>query len=252
MNNNPLVSIVVPNYNGKKYLKQCIDSVINQSYNNWELIICDDNSTDDSKEIIHSYQDKRIVPPIMLKQNQGAAVTRNMAIERAKGSFIAFLDNDDYWSPTKLEEQLKFMIENKYLFTYTNYIQFSEHKKRYVKCVNRVTKSKLLKNNYILTSTVMYNAQKLGKIYMANIRKRQDWSLFINIIEKSKYAYNLNKDLTYYRKHKDSISAKKLGLIKYNFNFYHNVLGYNKIISYLLMLRYITYYLLKKSKEKFF
>lgn len=251
MSKTPLVSIVVPNYNGEKFLKECIDSVLSQTYNNWELIICDDNSVDNSLDIINSYNDSRIISPIVLKENQGAAIARNKAIECVKGSYIAFLDNDDYWAPTKLEEQLKFMINNNYLFTYTDYIQFSGDKRKLVRCIDHVTKRKLLKNNYILTSSVIYYAEKLGKIYMANIRKRQDWSLFINIIEKSQNAYNYSKGLTYYRKHDNSISANKLDLLKYNFYFYHKVLEYDKFISYLLMTRFIFYYMLKKIKEKF-
>ena len=113
----------------------------------------------------------------------------------------------------------------------------------------KVDKKTLLKNNYILTSTVIYDAKKLGKIYMANIRKRQDWSLFINIIERSGPAYCLTEALTYYRKHDQSLSANKFNLIKYNYDFYHKVLGYGKTTSFFMLCRYMLHYFLKKFKE---
>ncbi len=251
MKDNPLVSIITPNYNGAKYINKCINSVLNQSYTDWELIICDDNSTDNSLDIINSYNDKRILAPIQLQKNQGAAVARNLAIEKASGNFIAFLDNDDYWTNDKLMKQINFMKKNNYSFSYTNYVQFNSKKRKGINCKNKVTKKDLLKNNYILTSTVIYNAEQLGKIYMANIRKRQDWSLFINIIEKSKYAYNLPEELSFYRRHEDSISSNKLQLFKFNFDFYNSVLGYSKTYSILLMTRFLFYYVIKKFKEKF-
>ncbi len=211
----------------------------------------EDRSTDNSLEVIRSFKEKRIIPPLSLEINQGAAVARNKAIEHAKGSFIAFLDNDDHWAPEKLKEQLYFMLENNYEFTYTDYFQFSTTYNKRIRCKMKVNYNDLLRNNYILTSTVMYNADALGKIYMENIRKRQDWSLFINIIRKSGSAYNLPKPLAYYRRHEESLSATKLDLIKYNFNFYHKVLGFSWTESFFLMIRFLFYYFLKKFKERF-
>src|SRR6056297_1828328 len=246
----PLISIIMPNYNGAKFLSQSISSVLEQTYPFWELIICDDRSTDNSLEVIGSFKDERIIPPLSLEINQGAAVARNKGIEHAKGIFIAFLDNDDHWAPQKLQEQLYFMLENNYEFTYTDYFQFSATYNKRIKCKMKVNYHALLRNNYILTSTVMYNAQATGKVYMENIRKRQDWSLFINIVRKAGSAYNLPKPLTYYRRHDESLSASKLDLIKYNFNFYHKVLGFSKIRSFFLMIRFLYYYFLKKIKER--
>lgn len=251
IDNRPLVSIIMPNYNGAAFLGQTIHSVLNQSYTNWELIITDDLSTDDSLEKIKQFNDPRILPPIELKTNMGAAIARNRAIEIAKGELIAFLDNDDLWVPSKLEKQVGFMMDNAFLFTYTDYILFSENDEAVIKCIKKVNYHDLLKNNYILTSTVIYNAKVLGKVYMGNIRKRQDWSLFINIIKKSKMAYCLTESLSYYRRHGNSLSAKKTDLIKYNFNFYNKVLGFSKAKSALLMCRFLIYYFIKKTKERF-
>ena len=224
MKDQPLVSIIVPNYNGADFLARCIDSVLEQTYDNWELIICDDNSTDYSLEILAKYNNTKILPVIVLEQNQGAAVVRNRCIEVAKGDYIAFLDNDDFWHPEKLEKQIQFMIDNDYGFTYTDYIQFSPDYEKTIRCKKRVSRRILLRNNYILTSTAIYNTTKLGKIYMADIRKRQDWSLFLNILEKTPHAYNLAEPLTHYRKHSKSLSNNKLGLLKYTFDFYNIIL----------------------------
>ncbi|UJH69042.1 glycosyltransferase family 2 protein [Allomuricauda sp. SCSIO 65647] len=251
MKDSPLVSIIVPNYNGAEFLEECIDSVISQTYKNWELIICDDNSTDGSLEIVCKYKDKRILPPIALKKNQGAAVARNLCIETAKGELLAFLDNDDFWHPEKLKKQVDFMIRNAFDFTYTDYIQFSDSHKKIVRCKERVSKRVMLRNNYILTSTVMYNASSIGKVYMSNIRKRQDWSLFMNILNKSAHAYNLTEPLTHYRKHPKSLSNKKLGLLGYTFDFYHKVLGYGKIMAVFMLVQYLFHYFIKKIKEIF-
>ncbi|SFR58109.1 glycosyltransferase family 2 protein [Maribacter stanieri] len=252
MINNILVSIIVPNYNGAKYIEDCINSVLNQTYTNWELIICDDNSSDNSVELINNYNDDRIISPVIHNENKGAAVARNNAIRQATGEFIAFLDNDDYWDPKKLEKQVEFMLDGSYTFTFTDYVQFNTKNKKNIRCKKVVSRNDLLKNNYILTSTVIYNAKKLGKIYMANIRKRQDWSLFINIIEKSEFAYNLPLALSFYRKHEDSISSNKIDLLEYNFNFYNKVLGYSKLKSFLMMVRFLFHYFIKKIREKFF
>lgn len=245
-----LVSIIMPNYNGASFLDATIQSVVNQTYENWELIIVDDLSTDDSCQIVENIGDSRILL-YKLKENQGAAVARNTAIKMAKGQFIAFLDNDDLWSAEKLEKQITFMVQNNYAFTYTDYFYFTETENSLVKCIKKVTYNDLLKNNYILTSSVIYNAEVLGKIYMENIRKRQDWSLFINLIKKSRVAVCLTEPLTFYRKHNNSLSAKKTDLIKYNFSFYNKVLGFSKLISILLMGRFLVYYFLKKTKERF-
>jgi glycosyltransferase involved in cell wall biosynthesis len=240
----------MPNYNGAKFISQSISSVLEQTYPFWELIVCDDKSTDNSLDIIESFKDERIKSPIKMEINQGAAVARNKAIENAKGSYIAFLDNDDHWAPQKLQEQLNFMLDNNFEFTYTDYFQYSNTYTKHIKCKMKVNYHSLLRNNYILTSTVMYNAQSLGKVYMENIRKRQDWSLFINIIKKSGFAHNLPKPLAYYRKHEASLSSSKFDLIKYNFNFYHEVLGFSKSSSFFLMIRFLFYYFLKKIKER--
>src|SRR5690606_22928772 len=122
MKANPLVSVITPSYNSESFIKQTIESVQSQTYQNWEMIIVDDCSTDKTIEIIHqkSKEDTRI-HLIKLNENSGAAVARNTAIRNAKGKYIAFLDSDDFWLPNKLERQVQFMLEHDYAFSYTSY-----------------------------------------------------------------------------------------------------------------------------------
>ena len=115
-----LVSIVMPNYNGGKYLKETIDSVLSQTFDNWELLFVDDCSTDNSLEIVRSYADERI-RIFQNETNRGAAVSRNRAIEAANGRWIAFLDSDDLWLPEKLEKQVAFMKDKEIVFSFTDY-----------------------------------------------------------------------------------------------------------------------------------
>ena len=123
-----LVSIITPSYNSSKFIVECIESVLSQTYENWEMIIVDDCSKDNSKEIISelSTKDKRI-KPIFLEKNVGAAEARNTAIRQSKGKYVAFLDSDDLWNPKKLEKQLSFMHENEIAFSYTTYQFISEN-----------------------------------------------------------------------------------------------------------------------------
>lgn len=112
---NELVSIIMPSYNTAKFISKTIESVLEQTYKNWELLIVDDCSTDNTDEIVSKYDDDRIIY-LKNKKNSGAAVSRNKALKNAKGKWIAFLDSDDLWYPTKLEEQIKYMKKNKYSF----------------------------------------------------------------------------------------------------------------------------------------
>ena len=177
MENEPLVSVITPLYNSEKYISKTIESVINQKYNNWELIIINDCSKDKGPEIVKKYQnqDERI-KLINLEKNSGAAVARNIGIENAQGDFIAFIDSDDIWERNKLKEQINFMLDNDYNFSFTDYIQIDEKGKelRTIKAPKILTYNKQLLYNHIGTSTVIYNQKNLGKIYMPNLRKRQD------------------------------------------------------------------------------
>ena len=172
MENKDLVRIIMPSYNSEKYIKDSIESVLSQTYPYWELLIVDDCSTDKTVEIIKSFKDERI-RFFQNAVNSGAAISRNWALREAKGKWIAFLDSDDIWLPTKLEEQLKFMVENNYAFTYTDYrICNNGVWENYIRTTpNKVTYRKLFNYCYFSTITVMYDVNKVGLIQIGDLKK---------------------------------------------------------------------------------
>ncbi|KRF60814.1 glycosyl transferase [Bacillus sp. Soil768D1] len=222
-----LISIITPTYNCGKFIVETIDSVIKQTYQNWELIIVDDCSNDNTKELVREYtkQDNRIKYHL-LEKNSGAAIARNKAMELASGTYMAFLDSDDLWTEDKLERQLSFMKDNNYYFTCTAYEQVDEEGKRLNKTIN--TKIKTNYNGVLLScpvgnSTVMYNVKKLGKFMVPNIRKRNDDALWLQILKKEKYIYGMHDVLMKYRLRKNSISSNKVKLIKYHWYLYREI-----------------------------
>lgn len=224
---NKLVSIVTPTYNCGRFIAATIESVLNQSYSNWEMIIIDDCSKDDTKEIVEEYckKDSRI-KYYLLKTNSGAAVARTEGIKLAKGEYIAFLDSDDLWDSEKLSIQYKFMEKNNYLIVCTQYEQIDEFGSKLNKVIK--VKDKVDYNGVLLTcpignSTVMYNAEKLGKFEVPNIRKRNDDALWLLMLKKEKYIYGLDRTLMQYRVRQNSISSNKWSLIKYHWILYRDI-----------------------------
>lgn len=221
------VSIITPTYNCADFIGETIESVISQTYSHWEMIIVDDCSTDNTEEIVKKYcdLDKRI-KYIKLKENSGAAIARNKAMELSKGKYMAFLDSDDLWDENKLECQIRFMEGNGYNITCTNYEQIDESGKS----MNRIikTKDKTDYNGVLLTcpvgnSTVMYNVEKLGKFQVPNIRKRNDDALWLQMLKREKYIYGMKSNLMKYRIRSNSISSNKLDLIKYHWYLYRKI-----------------------------
>lgn len=218
-----LVSIIMPAYNCEKLVGTTIESVINQSYRNWELIVVDDCSQDNTYKIIKEYmkKDKRI-KLYRLEKNSGPAIARNKAIEKAKGKYLAFLDSDDIWFPDKLQKQLRFMEENKYYFTCTSYTKIDEEDNDLKRIVYANKKSDY---NGILkkcpgNSTVIYNAEKLGRFTIPNIKKRNDYILWLQVIKKAKYLHGIDEPLSSHRVRKGSVSSNKFSLIKYHWIVY--------------------------------
>lgn len=222
-----LVSIIMPNYNSAQFIEETITSVLSQTYENWELILVDDLSSDDSINIIESLisQDKRI-KLIKLRQNSGPAIARNCAIEEATGRYIAFLDSDDLWHPRKLSKQISFMKEHDIALSYTGYHRIEEENGGIIDQIHvpeKVEYSELLKQNIIGCLTAMYDTQKLGKVYMPDISKRQDFGLWLNILKKVPYAYGIDEPLAYYRVRTASVSSNKILASKYNWKLYREV-----------------------------
>ena len=209
---NELVSIITPCYNSEKFLDECISSVLNQTYQNWEMLIVDDNSSDNSSILINSYskKDERI-KPLYLNDNIGAAMARNKAISKAKGKYLAFLDSDDVWLPKKLEVQTNFMKKNNCSFVFSSYRVISDNEKpNYTISVpETITYKRYLKNTIIGCLTVMLDKEKFKKIEMPNLRSSHDMALWLNLLKQEKYAYGIAQDLAIYREHKLSNTSNK-------------------------------------------
>lgn len=248
---NNLVSIVMPAYNTGTYIVESIRSVIAQTYQNWELLIVDDCSSDNTIEIIQSFNDERI-RLFVNDVNSGAAVSRNRALREAKGKWIAFLDSDDLWDPKKLEKQLRFMQKNNYAFTFTDYRI----------CLNGewlpykntgpavVTRKKIYDYCYFSTITVMYDVDVIGLIQIENLRKNNDYAMWFQAIEKSK-AYRFPECLSFYIKHDGSISSgSKFTLIKWHYRLFRMGLKKGRFVSAILTANNVFHGVIKKFKYK--
>lgn len=219
-----LVSIITPVYNAEKFLHDTINSVLEQDYKNWEMILVDDCSKDNSEKIIREYEknDKRI-KYIKLEKNVGAAKTRNLALEKAKGRYIAFLDSDDVWKKNKLSKQIKFMEDRDIGFSFTEYEVMSEDGEligRDIKVPKQINYNQYLKNTIIGCLTVVIDKEKIGDFRMVDIRKNQDMATWLSILKKDVIAYGLNENLAKYRLVKGSISNNKFKTIKTVWNTY--------------------------------
>ena len=232
----PLVSIITPAYNAEKFIIQTIKSVLNQTYENWEMIIIDDCSKDLTYEKIKKYSEKdRRIKLLQNVNNKGVAFTRNKAIDIANGKYIAFLDADDLWDNQKLEKQVKFMETNKVLLSYTGYRKINEDGKirGSIKVPLKLNYNELLKNCLIGFLTSMYNQEVIGKQYFKNI-KAEDYIYWLEMIKKVKIAEGLQEDLASYRVLKSSRSSNKLDIIKHHWRIYYNIekLGIVSSIKY--------------------
>lgn len=238
-----LVSIVMPAFNCEKFISLTLDSVIKQTYQNWEVIVIDDCSTDGTAKVVQKYikKDTRI-KYYKLERNSGTALARNKAIDMAMGKYIAFLDSDDTWEPEKLTKQVNFMDENNFHFTCTSYKKIDEQGKYLNKTIFSKTKSSY--NDILRTcpgnSTVMYNAEKLGKFKIHNIRKRNDYVLWLQIIKKEKYLHGIPEPLSSHRIRNESISSNKTSLIKYHWKIYREIEKLSLSKSCGLLLYWIT------------
>lgn len=235
----PEVSIITPMYNSADFLDSMIESVLMQTFKDWELILVDDCSSDSSVDIVNKYAvgDNRI-KLIKLAYNSGAAVARNTAIEAASGRFVAFLDSDDMWLPEKLRLQIEFMKAENVALSYTSYHVISEESVRVgstIKAYKELTYSDMLKSNKIGCLTAVYDISRLGKVYMPLIRKRQDYALWLKILRKISVAKGLEQPLSLYRRRTGSISSNKIEMIKYHWQLFKNIekISTHKTIYYL-------------------
>src|SRR5690606_26481082 len=226
-----LVSIVTPLHNGENFVAETIESVLKQTYSYWEMIIVDDCSTDRGPEIVMEYvkNDSR-VRFVRNEQNHGPALTRNTAIREAKGEYIAFLDSDDLWTNDKLEKQISFMAKGNHPFTFTYYDQISEEGnflKNVDQLSDRVNYLSTMKSNKIGCLTAVYSVKYFGKVYMENIAKRQDYTLWLKLLKKIEYAYCVPHILAHYRIRENSVSSNKFKLVKFHWHIYRHIEGHS-------------------------
>jgi teichuronic acid biosynthesis glycosyltransferase TuaG len=239
-----LVSIITPLFNAGSFIRETLDSVINQTYQNWELLIVDDGSTDNGPAIVESLAKED--PRIKLFHNAtnlGPAKTRNLAIEKASGRYIAFLDADDIWFPEKLTKQIEAMQKNGYALTYTSYQKITEGGEMLgvIAVPDQVTYKKMLQSNFIACFTGIYDAQQLGKVYMPDIMKRQDYGLWLKILKMTPFGYGLTEPLGYYRVRKnDSVSSNKAAAALYHWKIYREVEKMNVLVSLYYFLHYMV------------
>ncbi len=248
-----LVSVIMATYNSQIFLLESINSIVNQTYKNWELLITDDKSTDGTLEILMKYsnQDSRIIVN-KLESNVGPAIARNHSIKLAKGRFIAFCDSDDVWNHTKLEKQIKYMLKNNAYLCYTSFDRIKQDGSliRVENIPQKVNYAMMNRHNYLGCLTVIYDRKFYNKQYMPELKKRQDWALWLLLLKPGHLAYGLNESLAKYRTRKKSIVNKISDIIFCNWSVYINVLKLNRTESVIKLIVYIIYNIFINTKLK--
>ena len=220
---NDLVSIITPSYNTARFIAETINSVLAQTYTNWEMIIVDDCSKDDTDAVVSSFADSRI-RYLKNEKNSGAAVSRNRALREAKGKWVAFLDSDDLWEPTKLEKQIAFMEHNDCHFSYTNYREIDDDGVSLGTMwtgPKKISKLSMYSFNYMGCLTVMYDRDYVGLVQIADLKKRNDYAMWVKVVKKCP-AYLLDEVLATYRVRGSGsiMDRKKSPLARVKFNYY--------------------------------
>ncbi len=203
------VDIILPNFNSFEFIDETVQSIINQKYTNWKLIIVDDNSNQETKSIIKKYEKLKKVKIFWLKRNKGAAYCRNFAINKTNSNFIAFIDSDDVWGKNKLKKQIKFMKKNNYSFTYTNYETIGLKKKNVI-TPEKISFDEFIKNTSIATSTMIVRRNISKGVKFTNSKICEDYFFKCKILKKIKFAYRLNSNLCKYRIRNGSLQSNKL------------------------------------------
>lgn len=221
-----LVSIIMPSWNAEKYISQSIQSVIDQTYQNWELIIVDDCSADRTDEVVQPYLSDPRIKYLKNEKNLGAALARNRALREAEGEWIAFLDADDLWAPQKIEKQISFMKERGYVLSYTEYEKIDENGEPlriYVSGPEVVDRRKMYRYDYVGQLTMIYSARYFGLIQIKDVKKNNDYAIRLQLFKKPDVkAYLLKENLAKYRVCAKSLSHDKLWKkLKSHFDLFH-------------------------------
>jgi len=249
---NELVSIIMPSYNTAQYITETIESVLNQTYTNWELIIVDDCSPDNTDQVVKSFLSDGRIRYLKNEKNSGAAVSRNKALREAKGKWIAFLDSDDLWMPDKLMKQVSFMGKNGYHFSYTNYAEIDVSGKRNgisVTGPHKITKTGFFNYCWPGCLTVMYDAETIGLIQIADIKKNNDYAMWLKVCQKAD-CYLLDEELALYRRGRaGSVSTHSIKtMIGWHYRLYREAEGQNPVTAVFNTGRNLVFGLYKKKR----
>lgn len=247
-----LVSIIMPSYNTGKFIKESIESVLKQTYTNWELLIVDDCSTDNTDKVVEPFLSDERIKYFKNEKNSGAAVSRNKALREAKGRWIAFLDSDDLWLPEKLEKQIIFMERNGCHFSYTNYAEIDVEGNRNGVTVTgpkKITKTGFFNYCWPGCLTVMYDAKNVGLIQIKDIKKNNDYAMWLRVCRKAD-CYLLNEILALYRRGRTgSISTHSIKtMIGWHFKLYKDAENQNVLTAAFNTCRNMVFGLYKKKR----
>jgi len=244
-----LVSIITPSYNTAKYIVQTIESVQAQTYSNWEMIIVDDCSSDNTDEVVQSYLRDSRIRYIKNEKNSGAAVSRNTALSFAQGRWVAFLDSDDIWYPNKLEKQIAYMKSRNCAFSYTNYEEIDDNGDKMdivVSGPKKITKQGMYSYCWPGCLTVMYDRNVVGNIQISDIKKNNDYAMWLKVCKKAD-CYLLPEILAQYRKRSGSISNHNYrSLIKWHYKLFKQAEQLPAPISIIFTVRNLICGLIKK------
>ena len=209
---NNFVDIILPNYNKEFFLAEAINSVIDQNYDNWKLLIIDDCSTDNSKRIIQKFSNNEKIKIIYLKKNMGVSFARNLGIRLSNSKYISFLDSDDLWTPSKLKEQINFMEKNNHIFTYTDYTPFlvKNNLRKKIITPNYFNFETFIDNSSIGTSTMMILRSVVKTTRFPKTPVLEDFPFKCKILKKIKLAKKFNQNTVFYRITKNSLGSNKL------------------------------------------
>ena len=244
------IDIILPNYNSSQFIIKTINSILKQTYKNWKLIIVDDFSDKETKNILKKISKRKNIQVFFLNKNRGAGFCRNFAIKKSKSPYLAFIDSDDIWEKNKLEKQINFMKKNNFLFSYTDYKTFGE-KKREVNNPSKLNYFDFLRNTSIATSTMMIERRIIGKIKFTNTKICEDFFFKCRLLQKVGHAFCLDQYLTNYRIRKNSLQSNNLRNFYWIWKINKN---YNKlnIIDNFISLLFISINSLKKYGGKNF
>ncbi len=249
---NDMVSIIMPSYNTANCISESIESVIAQTYTNWELIVVDDCSTDNTDDMVKPYLNDFRIIYIKNPKNSGAAASRNRALREAKGKWIAFLDSDDLWIPEKLEKQIAFMKEKGYHFSYTKYIEIDTDGNENGVTVTgpkKITRVGMFNYCWPGCLTVMYDAETVGLIQVADIKKNNDYAMWLKVCRKSD-CFLLDESLSKYRRGRaGSVSNHSIKtMIGWHYKLFREVEGQNAITAVFNTCRNLGFGFYKKMK----